>query len=78
MEKWLGHEREEAQALEEAPCVEPCVRPGSSHRRHTDDGNVVDVDFPDTLPVTGEEIALLRAFLHDEIRAILCSEDPGG
>jgi len=75
MENWLGHELDEASALEEASCVEPCDGSGSSRRRRTVDGYIVDVDFPDTLPVTGDEIALLRAFLHDEIRAILYGED---
>lgn len=78
MERCFGHEREEAQALDETSRVEPCDRPCSSHRRRTADGHVIDVNFPDSLPVTGDEIALLRAFLHDEIRAILYGEDQGG
>lgn len=78
MERCFGHEREEAQALDETSRVEPCDRPCSSHRRRTVDGYLVDVDFPDSLPVTDDEIALLRAFLSDEIRAILNGEDQDG
>lgn len=78
MERCFGHEREEAQALDETSRVEPCDRPCSSHCRRTADGYVVDVDFPDNLLVSGEEIALLRTFLSEEIMAILHDEEQYG
>ena len=39
------------------------------------DGITVVSDLPGSLPVVREEVALLRAFLSDEIRAILNDED---
>lgn len=78
MERCFEHEREEAQALEDAPCVEPYGCPGSSRSRCTSDGYIVHADLPSNLPVTSDEIALLKAFLHDEIRAILNGEDEEG
>lgn len=40
-------------------------------RRYQRDGIAIISDVPEPLPVTAEEIGLLRAFLRDEISAIL-------
>ncbi|NGO62460.1 hypothetical protein G6N76_02145 [Rhizobium daejeonense] len=44
-------------------------------RRGHRDGIAVISDVPESLPVTAEEIGLLRAFLRDEISAILHGDD---
>ena len=72
MEHGFAHDREDKQAREDIPCAGPNCHAGC---RRTVDGYVVHIDLPDTLPVTGDEIALLQAFLSDEIRAILHGED---
>ena len=78
MEHGFAHGREERQALQETSRAERDVGAGSAQRRRTVDGYLVAVDLPDNLPVTDDEIALLRAFLSDEIRAILNGEDQEG
>lgn len=78
MERVFGHDREEPYGQGEAPCTEPCRRADLPHRHFTSDGYVVHTDLAEDLPVTSEEIAILRAFLSDEIRAILSDEGEGG
>lgn len=78
MEHGFAHDREDTRAREDIPCAGPRRHAGSSRCRRTVDGYVVTIDAPESLPVTGDEIALLRAFLYDEIWAILHGEDQEG
>lgn len=78
MERGFADSGEERQAWEETSRAEVRSHESSSRHRSTPDGYVVRTDLPETFPVTSEEIALLRAFLHDEIQAILNGEDDEG
>lgn len=78
MEQMFGHGREGTEAREGAPCAAPPHRVHTVPDRRMRDGYVVHSDLSEALPVTGDEVALLRAFLSAEIRAILQGEDQGG
>ncbi len=75
MERGYAHSGEERQTLEETSGVRPRSYGGSTRHRCVSGGYVVRADLPESHPVTRDEIALLRAFLSDEIRAILNGED---
>jgi len=49
-----------------------------SHRRCTADGYVVHSDLPESLPITAEEVALLRTFFSAEISAIIHGDNETG
>lgn len=78
MEYGFAHDREERQALEKTPRADPCDGASASRHRCTPDGYVIRSDLSETFSVTDEEIALLRAFLSDDIGAILHGEEQGG
>ena len=78
MDHGFAHDREERQALEKAPPANPCDGASASRHLCTPDGYVIHSELSDAFPITDEEIALLRAFLSDEIGAILHGEDQGG
>ena len=75
MEHGLAHGREEKEAGERTSCAAPRHPVHPSPHRRTQDGYTVYSDLPGALPVTSDEIALLRAFLADEIRTILFDDD---
>lgn len=75
MEHGFAHEGGKRRTWDETFRAEPHSYANASQGCRTPDGYVVHLDLPDNLPVTSEEIALLRAFLSDEIRAILHGED---
>lgn len=53
-----------------------CVRsPGRRCPRQTCDGYATISDMPDELPITPDEVALLRTFLSAEINAIIYGDE---
>ncbi|OQM76243.1 hypothetical protein BFN67_15220 [Pseudaminobacter manganicus] len=77
MEHGFGHDLGRQQAQEEISRAEPRTHAAPDRSRRTADGYDVHADLSE-IPVTGEEIALLRAFLSSEINAILSSETHDG
>lgn len=75
MEHGSGYDAGEAQPLGNDSRAEPYLPSVPERPRYTPDGYAVQSDLPESLPVTAAEIALLRAFLSDEINAILYGED---
>ncbi|RFC65624.1 MULTISPECIES: hypothetical protein [Mesorhizobium] len=78
MEHGLGQDAGRPQAQEEISGAEPRLHAAPYHCRHTPDGYDVLTDMSENLPVTHEEIALLRAFLSAEISAIIHGDNEAG
>lgn len=78
MENGFKHDHAERPGRKSNPCVGTCCHEDVPQHHHSVDGYVIHLDDLESLPVTNEEIALLQAFLHDEIQAILLEKDEGG
>lgn len=78
MENWFAHNSEGSQTPGDAIVAGPEAIAEVSQRRRVADAYIVSIDAPENLPVTSDEITLLRTFLANEIRAILYGEDHRG
>jgi hypothetical protein len=70
MEHGFGQDAGRRQAQEEISRAEPRLHAAPDRSRRTADGYDVHTDLSE-IPVTSEEIGLLRSFLSFEINAIL-------
>lgn len=77
MEHRFKHDHEKRPGRKSNPCVGSCCHEEAPHH-HTVDGYIVKIEDLESLPITDDEITLLRVFLRDEIQAILFDEDSGG
>lgn len=73
-----GFEQDAGRPQEEISSVEPRRTTVLSHGCHTADGYDVHSDLSENLPVTADEIALLRTFLSAEITAIIHDDNETG